>query len=50
MIKDSLFACFLSSTDSNNVREPVIGPEGIERFCHDLGVEPDDVCNLLPLG
>jgi len=23
-----------------------MGPEGVERFCYDLGVEPEDVCYI----
>lgn len=24
--------------------EDVIGPEGMEKFCEDIGVEPENVC------
>lgn len=25
--------------------EDVLGPEGMEKFCEDIGVEPENVCS-----
>lgn len=41
------------STDSLRVRFPagcddVVGPEGMEKFCEDIGVEPENVRECTP--
>lgn len=41
LVKYFFFIVYLGTNDPD-----VIGPEGMEKFCEDIGVEPENVCNL----
>jgi len=49
MTNSSVEHCVANGTELMNVcpaaeKSDIIGPEGMEKFCEDIGVEPENVC------
>jgi len=44
---EKLFAKYKDESGDNAHDTPVMGPEGIEKFCHDLDISPEDVLVLV---